>query len=143
MSEPHRSRNTMFWRRDEFVAAASKHPGWAPFHRACGQAGLFFDDIDPVGDDGKKDVTKRPTRGYGAVTFRLEGTRAFHVSKGKGESPIAAVIDAYRKAIEAGFEVPAGLEAMFDDIPAAKTPPPPPPPAPVEEIDDDIMGLIG
>lgn len=122
MTQPHRSRNTMFWRRDPFVAEASKHPGWNQFHRECGKAGLFFDDVDPVGDDGK-DVTRRPKRGYSAVAFRVEdGRYRYVVAQGRGEGPIAAVIAAYRAAIDEGFAAPAGLDAIFDDTPTGADP---------------------
>jgi hypothetical protein len=146
MSEVHRSRNTMFWRRDERVHAASKHPGWATFHRACGKAGLFFDDIDPIGRGSD----------YGAVTFRVEQNRRgllirYLVANGRGNGPIPAVIDAYRNSIDAGFAVPAGLEALLADAPEKSA---------VEDIPyilpgpdlseligitdiDDVMGLIG
>lgn len=135
----------MFWRKDENVARASRHPNWAAFHRACGAAGLFFDDIDPV-DDNLKDVTNLPRKGYRAVTFRIErrsyGVDVSHVvSRGRGPDPIAAVIDAYRQALDAGYPVPADLDAMFDTVE----------PLPVPDLSgligpqevDDIAGLIG
>ena len=126
MNQPHRSRNTMFWRRDERVVEASRHSGWAAFHRACGESGLFFDDIDPVG------------RGYGAVTFRIEENARkilirYVVAEGRGSGPIEAVLDAYRNSVAAGFNVPADLSRLLDSSAAEQTP---------AEI-DDVLGLIG
>ena len=143
----HSSRNSMFWRRDEFVAEAAKHPGWASFHRACGRHGLFFDDIDPIGDDGKHDVTRRPRKGYGAVAFRIDGGRSFQVAKGRGDGPIAAVIDTYHNSIAAGFDVPAGLDVVFDAVTASVEFLPVPDITDVidaiAQVEADIMALIG
>jgi len=124
--QPHRSRNLLHYRVDPRLDELRKKPEWVAFHKACGQHGLFFDDIDPVGRSGQ----------YGAVTFRLERSAGgyydrFLVSEGRGAGPIDAVIAAYRAAVAKGFSVDPGLDALLTGTPAPT----------IEE--DDIMALIG
>jgi len=114
-----RSRNTMFWRADEKLEAIGRERRWIDFHRACGAQGLFFDDIDPVNDDPKKDVTDRMRgRGYQAVAFRVGKDKGGHfiqlfVARGIGSDPVEAVLAAYRAAIEAGDPVTHGLDTIL------------------------------
>lgn len=135
-----RSKNTMFWRADPHVTAARSDKRWIQFHRACGDCGLFFDDIDPINDNPTKDVPARVRGGYHAIAFRADrDQRGFFiqrfVSRGTGAGPLEAVLDAYRAAQAAGDSVEPGLERIFDD--AVETLPP----APV--IDQGIAAIIG
>jgi hypothetical protein len=120
VGDRYKAKNTMFWRADEKLAALARDQRWIDFHRACGRDGLFFDDIDPVNDDPKKDVTDRMRgRGYTAIAFRIDKDgRGFliqrFVARGKGEDPVAAVIDTYKNAIAAGDAVTPGHEQIFD-----------------------------
>jgi hypothetical protein len=131
----------MFWRADSALKALSRDRRWTDFHRACGRCGLFFDDIDPINDKPLKDVTDQMRgRGYSAVAFRASQDRGgFYiqvlVARGTGADPVAAVRDAYRRAIEAGDPVQHGLDAIFDGAEY------PQPAVATEEI--DILGLIG
>lgn len=115
----YRAKNTMFWRADAKLAELGRDQRWIDFHRACGRDGLFFDDIDPVNDKPQKDVTDAMRGGgYTAVAVRTaKDSKGFwiqnFVARGKGQDPIAAVIDAYRTAIAAGDPVKAGHEAIF------------------------------
>lgn len=124
----HISPNKMFYRgADARVQEARKHPAWATFHRECAKAGLFFDDIDPEG------------KGYGAVTFRIEGSTRHLVSCGKGALPIDATRDAFRAAVAAGFAVAPELEQLFDQIHML----PVPDVAPLQDTIDHVKAMIG
>jgi hypothetical protein len=136
----HRSKNTMFWRSDALVKSMSRNQRWVDFHRTCGRCGLFFDDIDPIDDDPKKDVTDRMRRrGYQAVAFRVSQDRGGYycqvfVSRGTGAGPIEAVRDAYDRAVAAGDPVQRGLTEIFDGADY---------PQPVSAAAVDVMELIG
>lgn len=134
-AERHRSKNTMFWRVDQKLKALYRDPRWVAFHRACGKEGLFFDDIDPINDNPKVDVTdKMRGRGYQAIAFRIGKDRGGFLiqelcGRGTGQTPVDAVISAYRDAIERGDAVPPGLESILL--------------APEKGDDDILMELIG
>lgn len=93
MSKPLSSLNTVFFRHDARVEDARKHPAWKSFHRACGQMGLYFDDIERIGTRGTR---------YSALAFRVEPRpnhfNRYSVAKGEGDGPIGAVLDALAKA---------------------------------------------
>ena len=92
-------KNSCFYMIDKVVEEARKHSGWVSFHRECGREGLYFNDIDK---DGRKSYT--------AVAVRVEKDRRgfiipYLVSRGKGKTPIDAVLDAFNGAVAAGFKV--------------------------------------
>lgn len=107
---PLKSTNTMFWRPDPRVKAASAHPGWAAFHRCCGKTGLFFDDVEAVPGSRSE---------YRALAFRLGNGAArydrFKVAVGHGKGPIAAVRDAFALSVAAGWPVDPAVAALLDD----------------------------
>jgi hypothetical protein len=123
------SKNTLHYHVDKDIEAARRARGWIEFHRACGQQGLFFDDIEKEG------------RGrYSAISIRVEkhvtaaGSELYHrylVSRGAGKGAIDAVLSAFHAAVAAGFPVDPAHANLFD-APAA-TPP-------VGEFDDLIGG---
>jgi hypothetical protein len=117
----HHSKNTMFWRADEHLKALSRDDRWTGFHRACGRSGLFYDDIDPINDKPMKDVTDAMRgAGYQAIAFRIEpGYVQRFVSRGTGADAVAAVADAYARAVAAGDPVERGLEDILTRQPAA------------------------
>lgn len=115
MNAPIRHSGCKMWKGpDPEVRAAANLPGWAAFHRECGQQGLSFDDIERVGR----------SRRFTAVTYRLEKVRshfaAYQVSKGSGDSVVAAVLDAFDAAVAAGFRIADAdrLRALLTEGPA-------------------------
>lgn len=130
------TRKALFWRgEDPDITAASKLPGWGPFHRACGKQGLFFDRIARIGKSARFEVT----------TIRLEPyhgqaeTRSYPVSTGEGEGVLPACIDALEKAAASGFPVdPANARLLTEGSPRRTFPG-----APVAAEDDDFEGLLG
>jgi hypothetical protein len=126
--ERYRAKNTMFWRADERLKTLSREQRWIDFHRACGRDGLFFDDIDPVNDNPKADVTdKMRGRGYQAVAFRADkDARGFFiqrfVARGVGPDPVAAVLSAYDCAVAAADPVTQGLGEILTSQAAAADP---------------------
>lgn len=117
------SRNTMFWRSDPKIDEARRHPGWKEFHRRCGLAGLYFDDIEASG------------REYSALAFRLQRSGEiylrFRIAEGRGRGVIPAVLAAFRAAHDSGWAVDPALADLLGDTPA-------PPPSAVEF--DDLLG---
>lgn len=125
-SAEHVSRNAMFWRPDARVDEARRHHGWNAFHRQCGRAGLYFDDIEAAG------------RGYSCITFRLEkrgdGYVSYLVAKGAGRTVMDAVLSGFDESVAAGWPVPAEVRELLTA--------PPPRAAPVvpDISDDDLLG---
>lgn len=128
LDRPLSSRNMMFWRADARVDEARKHHGWREFHRRCGEAGLYFDDIEAAG------------REYTALAFRLQRSGdaylRFKVADGRGRGVIPAVLAAFEAAVSAGWPVdPALAQLLQSDRPA-------PAPAPANS-DNDLNVLLG
>jgi len=116
-----------FWRQDPLLKTLSRDPRWAAFHRACGQDGLFFDDIAKQ-RPGESTWQRRrreeseilagerhpPSVGaYQAVSYRIKGDTLQAVSRGTGQGPVEAVIATYHDAIERGDPVSRGLESIL------------------------------
>lgn len=125
-SEQHNSRNALFWRGPSAeVQAARRHPGWVKFHRACGDTGLFFDDIEQIGSSRRFTAT--------AFTARKAASDFYHLivlANGQGLGPIAAVLAAFDGAVAGGWSVlPSVRSLLLDDRQ----------PVSVSQIDIDAM----
>jgi len=104
-----RAVNSMFWFVDKEVEAARKHPGWKQFHRECGKAGLYFDDIE-------RSAGRRSP--YTAYAYSLsKSRRGFYqqnlVARGRAPTPNAVVLDCFDKAVAAGFDVDPSLRNLL------------------------------
>lgn len=96
----------VLWRSDPLVDAARKLPTWALFHRVCGKANLFFDNIEREGRRGQ----------FSAHAFTLVGPKkqTMHAATGKGKTPIEALVAAYRASGQAIPEAEPLLAQMLD-----------------------------
>lgn len=131
--QPLASKNSMFWRPDPAIAAARKHPGWALFHRCCGDTGLAFDDIEKSG------------RGYSCLTFRHQrhsngDWSRYRVSDGSGRTVIEAVLSAFDAAVAAGWPVDPSVRDLLTTDTRLETPAAA---APVVTTDDELDDLLG
>jgi len=90
--------NDMLWKIHPAVEAARKHDCWRDFHRACGQANLFFDLPSVAGKTGFT-VTAFTTHPHRAGGFSSE-----KLGEGRGKTVFAALEAAYQAA---GRPVPA------------------------------------
>jgi hypothetical protein len=104
----------MMWKVDENVASARRLPNWPRFHRACGERGLFFDNIE------RRD--RRDT--YKCVAFTIEKRangypHQVFLAEGSGKSVLDALGDAFAKAEydipEAAALLAAGLQGPHLD----------------------------
>lgn len=107
--------NVMFWFVDKEIEAARRSPGWVEFHRECGKAGLYFDDIERSG--GRRSA-------YGAWAYSAsKDSRGFYVkhmvARGRAATPIAVTLECFDKAVAAGFPVdPAVRDLLTKSSPA-------------------------
>lgn len=104
----------MMWKLDLNVDAARKLPKWSRFHRACGERGLFFDNIERRDrrDTYKCVAFTIKTRGAGEK-FAGHPVQVF-LAEGVGKTVLDALGDALGKAEydipEAEALLAAGLE---------------------------------
>lgn len=102
--QPYRLTPEMLWKSSPEVEAARRHEAWPPFHRRCGEAGLFFDLPSPAGRAGFTIVAFR------SHTHRAGGFWNEKLSEGKAKTVFGALEAAFRAS---GVEVPAA-EPLLD-----------------------------
>lgn len=100
------------WKVDPAVEEARRAPGWAAFHRVCGQRiRLAFDHMQRESRRG--DYTSD------AFTWSPDTRVPEFLVQGRGKTPIEAVADAYRKSGRGNSETDAALAVLlgeFDDL---------------------------
>lgn len=95
------------WKSDAQVDALRKVKGWIEFNRECGKLNFYIEDILKDG------------RSFTASCFRLNVPRTspytmYPMAAGSGKTPLAACLDAYRKAVAIKHMPDTNLERLFD-----------------------------
>ena len=78
----------MMWKQDAEIDATRKRPGWAAFHRRCGQSALYFDHPERQGRRG----------GYQITAFSATRRAGFYETRPLATSSGATVLDALAAA---------------------------------------------
>jgi hypothetical protein len=93
------------WKIEPDVLAARKLPGWATFHRVCGQRRFYFDH--PV-REGRRGAWKYDC-------FTLVNLVPVLLSQGSGKTVLEALADAHERSGRATDETRAALAALAGD----------------------------